>query len=213
MLTVQNKSFEGVTLTGSYYMASDAVLNDDAAMYWADVQFALSGFNIGLQGGGVSLDAGNTDDTTAFGAKVGTTLSMFDVSLAYSTVDDGTARIENYGTGVKTPLYTQMILNQNFIKHNSDTFVARASMDALGGTFGIAFDYSELNDAPAAFNNNDGDYTEFDLTYKTKVFNDSTTLFAGYVYQELDVDTYVDGIEIDPSFDQNFLRFWARYNF
>jgi len=123
---------------------------------------------------------------------------MFDASLAYSGVDAGQTGVFNVG-GVKTPLYTQMILNQGAIRSDNDTIVARAGMKALGGKFGVAFDYttSDVRD----------DYTELDLTYKTKVFNDSTTLFAGYVYQDLDTD--VDGW--DES--RNLIRFWGRYNF
>jgi hypothetical protein len=46
------------------------------------------------------------------------------------------------------------------------------------------------------------DYDEFDLTYKTKV-GENTTLFAAYVYQ--DYEELAD--------ENNFIRFWARYNF
>ena len=92
-----------------------------------------------------------------------------------------------------------MILNQNVIRHDNDTFVAKLGLKALGGKFGAAFDWTDTN------NDITGDYTEFDLTYKTKVFNDSTTLFAGYVYTDFDDVADEDG--------QNMLRFWARYNF
>jgi hypothetical protein len=49
----------------------------------------------------------------------------------------------------------------------------------------------------------DIDYAEFDFIYKTKVWNDSTTLLAAYVYQ--DHDLHEDA--------NNVIRFWARYNF
>jgi hypothetical protein len=131
---------------------------------------------------------------------------MFDASLAYTSVDDGGIQgitTKNVG-GVKTPLYTQLILNQAFINYDSDTFVARAGLKALGGKFGAAYNYSDLGNSRVL---GSGEYTEFDLTYKTKVFNGSTTLFAGYIYQDRDLDA------LAGDFDQNVLRFWGRYNF
>jgi hypothetical protein len=199
MLTAQNKSFDGVTLTGTWYYASEYVGGEeDANILWGDALFGLGGVNLGLQVGTVMSDGFN-DDTVAIGAKAGYNFGMFDASLAYSTVNDGGIGVFNVG-GVKTPLYTQMILNQNFIRFDSDTFVARAGMKALGGKFGLAYDYSDVVE---------GEYTELDFVYKTKVFNDSTTLFAGYIYQDLNADNDY----IDADFDQNVIRFWARYNF
>ena len=97
-----------------------------------------------------------------------------------------------------------MILNQDFIRGSNmtinatgenNTFVARAGLKALGGKFGIAYDYTDFDW--------DGDYSELDVTYKTKVFNDSTTLFAGYVYQDFS----------DWDDARNLFRVWGRYNF
>jgi len=194
MLTAQNKSIEGVTLTGSWYYGSDMAVTDDINILWGDAKFAVSGLNIGLQGGSVLSDA-YAGDTTAFGAKIGGKISDVSLSLAYSNVDDGDTGVFNVG-GVKTPLYTQMILNQGAIKCDNDTVVARAGVKALGGKVSLAYDYTTDN---SSANN---DYQELDLVYKTKVFNDSTTVFAGYVY----TDT-------DNADSQNMLRFWARYNF
>jgi hypothetical protein len=142
------------------------------------------------------------EDTVAWGLKAGGNFDMFDASLAYTSVDDGMTGVFNVG-GVKTPLYTQLILNQAFIRTDSDTFVARAGLKALGGKFGAAYNYSTQFDGKLA----EHDYTEFDLTYKTKVFNGSTTLFAGYIYQDLNVDA------LAGDWDQNVIRFWGRYNF
>jgi hypothetical protein len=201
MLTAQNKSFDGVTLTGTWYYAAELAADEDANILWGDAQFALGGVNLGLQAGTWMCDA-FADDSVAFGAKAGYDFGTFNASLAYSTVDDGGVpgiSMRNVG-GPKTPLYTQMILNQNFISYDSDTFVARAGMKALGGKFGLAYDYSDVVE---------GEYTELDFVYKTKVWNDSTTLFAGYIYQDLNADNDY----IDADFDQNVIRFWARYNF
>ena len=218
MLTAQNKSIENLTLTGSWYYASDMVVGAaDANVLWADAKYGFGenmyGLVLGVQGGVVLTDEPliggvlQIKDTTAFGAKLGGNFEYFDASIAYSSVDDGTVNIENLGTNVKTPLYTQMIFNQNSIKRDSDTIVVRAGMKALGGKFGLAYGYSDMGDTAlpsvTGLRLGEGEYSELDLTYKTKVLNDSTTLFAGYVYQDDD--------RMDDT--QNMLRFWARYNF
>lgn len=222
MITLQNKSISNLTLTGTYYLLPDAtdgiglVGGGDADAWWLDGTYSAEAFTIALQGG--EIDPDGLDSTDAFGAKISGKLSMFDLALAYSSTGDGNGvTISNLaGTGVKTPLYTQSILNQNAIKKDSDAVKASASMQALAGTIGLAYIYADMGDDAigSTFNNGnaddivqgvggDGEYTEVDLTYKTKVFDDSTTLFAGYVYQ--DDDRLTDS--------QNFLRFWARYNF
>ena len=215
MLTAANKSIENLTLTGTWYYAPDMLVTDDVNVLWADAKYGFGseyGLVLGVQGGVVmgadDLGIAGVNDTTAFGAKIGGNFGMFDASVAYSSVDDGAVPIHNLGTGVKTPLYTQMIFNQNSIKLDSDTFVARAGMKALGGKFGLAYGYSDIGAGaymPSVTGNvsGEGEYSELDLTYKTKVFDDSTTLFAGYVYQDDD--------RMDDT--QNMLRFWARYNF
>jgi len=200
MLTVQNKSIEGLTLTGSYYYAPSFVLdayNDDANLFWADAKYKFGNYCVAAQYGYMDLNLVDGDnDAQAFGVKAGGNFDMFNASIAYSNVNDAAVGILNVG-GVKTPLYTQMILNQNFIRNDNDTFVVRAGMKALGGNIGLAYDYTTDN------SDADNDYQELDLTYKTKVFNDTTTLFAGYIYQ--DADNWDDA--------KNTVRFWARYNF
>jgi len=238
MLTAQNKSIDKLTLTGTWYMAPDMVVDvADANVLWADAKYGFGedmyGLVIGLQGGIVMTDEplidlgeGNSlqiQDTTAWGAKIGGNFDLFDASIAYSSVDDGTVNIENLGTNVKTPLYTQMIFNQNSIKRDSDTVVVRAGIKGLGGKFGIAYGYSDIGNtglpAVAGLARGAGEYSELDLTYKVKVWNDSTTLFAGYVYQ--DDDRMGDLVLVDEetgaesTFDgtQNMVRLWGRYNF
>jgi len=197
LLTVQNKSIEGLTLTGSWYYAAEYVAGEDANILWGDANYKFGDYCVAGQVGTVMSD-GFADDTVAFGLKAGGNFGMFDASIAYSSVDDGGIGVFNVG-GVKTPLYTQIILNQAAIKYDSDSFVVRAGVKALGGKFGLAYDYSDTNDA-SVFGD---DYQELDLTYKTKAFNDTTTLFAGYIFR--DADAWADS--------QNILRFWARYNF
>jgi len=195
LLTVQNKSIENLTLTGSWYYAPDMAGTEDINILWGDAHYKAGDYCFAAQVGTVMSDAFN-DDTVAWGLKAGGNFGMFDASLAYTGVDEGDTGVFNVG-GVKTPLFTQMILNQGFIRSDNDTFVVRAGVKALGGKFGLAYDYTTDNSSA------DNDYQEFDLTYKTKAFNDTTTLFAGYIYR--DADNWNDS--------QNVLRFWARYNF
>jgi len=226
MLTVQNKSVEGLTLTGTYYYAADFANNngvtagtEDAHILWGDINYAFSDYVVAGQVGTImddDFDKYNQDDVVAFGLKAGGNFGMFDASLAYSNVNDGGVAIPkttpkglfNVG-GVKTPLYTQMILNQGVIRSDNDTFVARAGLKALGGKFGLAYDYTTDNSAA------DNDYQELDLTYKTKVFNDSTTLFAGYIMRNWDknVDKHGHVAATGGDDTDNVLRFWAKYNF
>ena len=208
MLTAQNKSVEGLTLTGTWYYLNDyldGAGTDNMNILWGDAKFAISDYSIALQGGTVLTgEPGPVKDTTAYGAKVGGDFGMFNASLAYSHVDDGTMGVFNVG-GPKTPLYTQMILNQNFIASDNDTFVARVGAKALGGNFGLAYNYSDVDKDSARVS--ETEYNELDLTYKTKVFDDSTTLFAGYIYRKNDAK---DNLK---DFKDNIVRVWGRYNF
>ncbi len=197
MITAQNKSIDGLTLTGSGYYAPDYNTKGDLGILWADAKFGISDFTVALQGGMGTGEA--VLDTTAFGAKVGGNFGMFDASVAYSTVDDGEFSIVNVTNApvAKSPLYTQMILNNigNNIGSDNDSYVIRAGAKVLGGKFGVA--YGASDDKSAANN----DYTELDVTYKTKV-GENVTLFAAYINQDYDVEGSND-----------FVRFWARYNF
>lgn len=195
MLTAQNKSIENLALTGTWYYAAGQDDGESTNILWGDAKYDAGSFNVAVQGGTVMNDD-LVEDTTAFGAKIGGNFDMFSASLAYSQVNNSDLGVFNVG-GPKTPLYTQMILNQGRIANNNSTFVGRLGMKALGGKFGLAYDYTTVDEGI------EDDYTELDLTYKTKVFNDSTTLFAGYVYQ--DSDLYVDS--------RNMIRVWGRYNF
>ena len=140
MITAQNKSINGLTLTGSYYFASEMYNKDEAnaedlTILWASAEYANANLpvTVGVQGGSVTSDDFK-EDTTAFGAKIGGHVGMFSATVAYSSVDEGNAGVFNVG-GVKTPLYTQMILNQNFIASDADTILVKGAVKALGGTF------------------------------------------------------------------------------
>ena len=194
MLTVQNKSVENLTLTGTYYYGKGQGSDADINIVWADAKYKMGDYNLAVQGGSV-MDDDFTNNTTAYGAKVGATYGMYNGYLAYSHVNDGDSGVFNVG-GVKTPLYTQMILNQGAISSDNDTVVAKVGTKVLDGNVALAYGYT--TDNSAASNN----YQEADLTYSTKVLNDSTKLFAGYIYSKTDSSDAV-----------NTIRVWGRYNF
>ena len=214
MFTVQNKSIKGVTLTGSYYTIPNAVwlggsYATDAEALWLDAGFKVGEASVGLQGGYIGgLDLG-LDDTTAFGAKVSGKIDKFSYSLAFSSADDGYLNIANLaGAGVKSPLYTQGILNQNVIKRDSDSFKATIAMDAMGGKFIGAFLTSDMGSTALASTfglgvGGAGTYNEYEFIYKKSLAKNIQT-FTAFIIQNDDrqTDDY-----------QNFLRFWVKYNF
>ncbi len=194
MITAQNKSISGLTLTGSYYTLPDA-----SDILWGDAKFKAGMFNVAVQGG--QVDPENGDATTAFGAKVGAKIGIINASVAYSSVSNDNAKgpkISNI-TGVKSPLYTQTVLNnvgQYAATPGSDFLKLFATAKALGGTVKVGYG--------AGLERNDGaEYSEIDLMYVTKITK-NTKVFAAYVYTDQD---------IAGKDSTNFVRFWARYSF
>lgn len=216
LLTVQNKSFGDLTLTGSYYWIPDAVWANggyatDADALWLDASFKLkNGTSGAIQGGKIGgLSLAGAEDTTAFGAKVAGKFGDVNWSFAVSSTDDGTLNVANLaGTGVKTPLFTQSVLNQNAIKRDSESFKFTLSTKVYEGKFTFAYTASNLGDTalPTVFGQGvggDGKYSEFDFIY-VKNFTKELKVFFGLISQ-------YDDRQADE--DQNLFRVWARYNF
>ena len=202
MLTAQNKSVDDLTLTGTYYYAQEFAAGEDANILWVDAQYTMDNYLFAAQGGTVMCDA-LADDSIAFGAKVAGDFDMFKASLAFSSTDENFAMV-NLGTGVKTPLYTQMIANQTTISQDADYVKVAASTELYDGNVGLAFGYAIANEDDTVGGKDNNPY-ELDLTYSTKVFDESTTLFAGYVMQNADIDPKNNA--------SNLVRVWGRYNF
>jgi len=195
MLTVANKSLQQAPVTLSYYKLEDILGGDSGSAIWGDVQVdADLPVKFGLQGGMIQPE-NNLKETTAIGAKVTGKAGPVALKLAYSTVDDGTLSVQNTGTGVKTPLYTQMVLNQNHIARDADTFVLQAKAPVGSGTLLAQYDMTTDNA------NDNSDYTELDVMYKFKALG--TTMLAAYIFAD-------DESQPDPS---NVIRVWTRYNF
>lgn len=205
MATVQNKSIPMATVTGTYYSVSNVAGSVDADILWGDVAIASKdlpmGLNFGIQGGTIAPDAAGLTDTNALGLKVGLKpVSALTLTAAYTTVNDGTVGIKNTG-GIKTPLYTQMILNQSSLYSDNDTYMLKAAY-SLGDAGTIIAQGTMTDD-----NRNIAvpkDLTDLELVYKVKA--GGVNFLAAYVNQSWDAAAgAADG--------QDLIRVVARYNF
>jgi hypothetical protein len=199
MLTIKNESVKQVPVTLSYYSLPDVTGGEGGYAIWGDVQVdAGIPVKFGLQGGQLSPENG-LDETTAFGAKLSGQAGPVSATLAYTTVDDGSLGIENVGTKVKTPLYTQMVANQNAIKLDADTAMLKLAMQAGPGKAIAQYAMTTANEKN--LNGDGNDYSELDLLYKFKALG--SDMLLAYVMQDLDEKD-------DPN---NIIRFWIRHKF
>ncbi|WP_324172109.1 hypothetical protein [Sulfurimonas sp.] len=230
MLTVQNKSIPMTAITASYYnlskvdgQAGSLVPNSDigADAVWVDVKVAGKdlpmGLKVGLQAGSImpesKLDTVKFANTTAFGAKIGLKpIDALTLCLAYTSVDGDKSKhnvaIVNTG-GIKTPLYTQMVYNQDAISLDANTFMIKGVYNT--GDYGkIIAQYAATSAGEKNRLNRNGektDYSEFDLIYKVKA--GGIQYFAAWVNRSW---SKVNST-IDKEDNQNKIRVWARYNF
>jgi len=175
MLTVQNKSIPMTTVTASYYdvaqIGADVTAGiapfhptstTSAQVVWLDAAIAGKdmplGLKVGLQGGTIMPEDLNVPgvatiqfaDTTAYGAKIGLKpIDALSVCLAYTSVDgdDNKANVavKNLGTGIKTPLYTQMVANQNAIALDGNTIMLKLAFNT--GDYGTITAQGSQTDA------------------------------------------------------------------
>jgi hypothetical protein len=223
MVTAVNKTIEGLTLTGTfYYLAEAGVAAEDAMALWGDAKFAMpvAGNTIafGVQGGMIDVD--DVDPTIAYGAKASGTFNIpafgsVALCAAYSGVDlqNGAANlaVRNLATGIKTPLYTQMVLNQDYISGalsaagTADTMMVKGTatydIPALGNVaFTVAYSMTERETGAGVAMN---DYNELDVVATTKL--GGAEVLAAYVMTEVD-----DG---NDATDMDAVRIWAKWNF
>ena len=226
MLTVQNKSIPMTTLTASYYNVAKIDQNttsntslEGANAVWLDAAVAGKdlpmGLKFGLQGGTIMAESSGIADTVAFGVRAGMApVEGLDLCLAFTSVDEDKNKpqiaIKNFGTGVKSPLYTQMIANQDAIAVAADTFTLKAAYNTGDyGTVSAQYGYTtagdnNINNKDAA-NGKKNDYQEFDLVYTVKA--GGVDYLAAYVFQSFSEKTAND------KDNNNIVRLWARYNF
>ena len=201
MITAQNKSLPMTTLTASYYDVDKVDVVDNANALWVDAQIAGAdmplGLSVGLQGGQISADI--VDTTTAFGVKVGLApVEALNIGLAYTSVDDGAVSITNFGTGIKSPLYTQMVANQAAIAKDANTILASAAYSF--GDAGTLTARGTLTSAGTANANPDKDFRDLELLYTVKA--------GGVSYLAAFLNT-----EVEDQDAVNIVRIWARLNF
>lgn len=240
MLTAQNKSVDGLTITGSFYYApgfeedgvinnntyllsgygarfNGAVLNNgqdiDAMVLWGDLAYNKADFPVtfGAQGGFISAD-GIDDDTTAYGVKIGGKIAGFALSAAYTGVDimdDLPAlTVTNFGTGVKSPLYTQQVLNQVFIDGHfgdADTWQIKGVYKGLGGKFIAQYAQTDVS-------GKDDPFGEFDFIYATKFNTSAGDLGLKVMWINQSFFAPVAGNESQDD-TNNVLRLIASYDF
>jgi hypothetical protein len=204
MLTAQNTSLPMTTVTASYYTMNKitGANGNRADALWLDAKIADKslpmGLNVGLQYGSIMPDLAITtaeEDTTAFGVKVAAKpMDALSLTAAFTSVDEGTVAIKNVGTGIKTPLYTQMVFNQNYISLASDTIMVKGAY-SLGDAGTVIAQFSSSTAANAA-----DDYLDMELLYKVKA--GGVNFLAAYL------NTTVGDTEA-----VNTVRVWARYAF
>jgi hypothetical protein len=195
MLTVANKSSDVVHPTISYYALKDILGKESGSALWADLQILTPDLpvKLALQGGTI-MPENDLEDTTAFGLKVSGKAGPAALTLAYTSVDDGSVGVKNVGTGVKTPLYTQMVFNQNHINTDADTVMLKGVLPAGPGKLITQYAMSSDNSKAGT------DYNELDVIYKFKALG--TNMLAAYVMGDHDKDDKI-----------NIIRLWTRYNF
>ena len=196
-LTIQNESLKDMPITASYYKFRSTATQDTEAL-WGDIKVKNLPLKLELQGGQIDPSA-NVKTTRAYGAKVTGKLESTQLSLAYSSVNDGQVQLRNFGTGNKTPLYTQMIGNQGFISTDADTIVFKSVTKLASGKFIAQYDNTKDNSVAG------NDYQELDLVYKFKAYD--MNMLLAYIGQRTANATFAS------EKSANNLRFWTRYNF
>lgn len=239
MLTAQTTVIPMTTLTATFYEAKN-VLGTNVALvtpiggasgtniYWIDAAIAPEdaplGLTVGLQGGVIAPDdlasGALTADTEVFGVKIGAKVAGLTLTAAYTTVDgDTNAQVaaRNLGTNNKTPLYTQLLANQNAIGLDSDTFLIGAGYDAGSiGEFSVNYALSDVGNQNGTVNSagNDVDYSELDLVYKIKAGGVQYAAMA--IFRDVDTGGAIAKNTINPTAgatEDTILRVWARYSF
>jgi hypothetical protein len=230
MLTVQNKSIPMTTLTATYYdlgkITSTLVAGQDIGMTagWIDAKIAGKdlpmGLKIGLQAGKLMPDSfvgAELADTTALGAMVSLApIDALTLSLAYTSVDGDDNKInvavKNTGTGIKSPVFTQMIYNQDAISLDADTYMVKAAYNTgdygtiIAQYAGTTAGNSNLMNATATSADRN-DYGEFDLIYKVKA--GGVQYFAAFINRATSKKNGLGG----NADNDNKIRLWGRYNF
>ncbi len=217
MITAQNKSLPMTTITASYYdmakVGANLLAGADigANAVWGDVAIADKslpmGLTLGLQGGQINPDHAAFADTTALGIKAAIKpVDALTLTAAYTAVsgDDNKVNVavKNVGTGVKTPLYTQMVLNQNAIALDGNTVMLKGAY-SLGNYGTIIAQGTQTSAGKSNEMGSENDCTDLEALYVVKAAG--VDYLAGYIHQSFSEDLGYDSVDA--------VRVWARYNF
>ncbi|MCX6052710.1 MAG: hypothetical protein NTZ60_09385 [Campylobacterales bacterium] len=226
MATAQNKSLPMTTITASFYDMAKVGQNllgtkdIGANAVWGDVAVADKslpmGLSLGLQGGQINPNDSLFAKTSALGAKASIVpVSALTLTAAYTTVSGDDTKlnvaVKNVGTGVKTPLYTQMVANQDSIALDANTFMLKGAYSF--GDYGTVIAQGSSTKAGKSnemvrSNGNGNDFTDLELLYVVKAAG--VDYLAGYIHQMYDTATVGSTTQADAS---DIVRVWARYNF
>jgi len=217
--TSASQAIDPVTGIATPVAAVAATHLEGAQAIWLDAKVAGKnlpmGLKLGLQGGSIMPENSVMENTTAYGAKASIKpMKALTLCGAYTYVDgnkDGKpqAAVKNTGTGIKTPLYTQMIANQNAIALDASTFMLKgvyglgdAGKVIAQGSMTTAGSQNLMNVGGGAKGN---DYTDLELIYKVKA--------GGVSYLAALVNQTWSEKNANNMDSNNIVRVWARYNF
>ncbi len=196
--TWRNELFKVLPIRLSYYFLDDINGLDNGSALWFDLKVNHYPIKLAFQAGHIEPSNG-LNSTSIFGVQASKSYDTFSFSLAYSIVGSGSFSFQNFSASNDSPLYTQMINNQDFISLDSQTTLFKVSRAIGKGLLTLQYGMSKDNSV------NKNDFSELDLVYKFDWL--ATKMFVGYIGQRTD-KAYFLGER-----DSHNLRFWTRYNF
>ncbi len=200
-------------VTGTaYYLPDVEFSGEELYAAWVDAGFNVSDFNIGVQGGYITVDMAKFDDTYALGAKFGGTFGPVNAGAAVTWVNDGDLGVLNLANPYaqfevnrvfgENALYTTSMLGSNVLFNFNDatTLSLNGSMALPVGTLIALADYSDMG-SEAIY---EGNFYEAALAYNVALGD--LDLTAGVVHQSINPDGADDQTN-------TLIRAVARYNF
>ena len=209
MLGIINSSLTDTKLRLYYYFINDI---DDISSIYLDAKTRIS--LITLQGQYILIDPdlNGSDSTNTFGLKASADLEICKISLAITSVNNGTMNAAKFSdNGIKTPLYTATITGAGSIAGATDTdaiklAVSFTPLEELSINACIGF-YNHGNDSSAYQDETD---TSIELVaIYTGI--ERVTLFASYFNTDHHGVGAYSGTNVND--DVNSIRFWAKYAF
>jgi hypothetical protein len=212
MLTAQTKAIPMTTVTASYYTLKHVTAAGGKGVdaIWLDAKISpMKALTVAAQYGSLNPELSTAKTTKAWGAKVGYKVGAISASLAYSDVNDGALNVMNYGTGKKTPLYTQMVYNQDALMNEASAIVGKV-VYGMGDMGKVILAYGDMSDDRKTAGAVKYDSTEFDLLYKVKA--GGVNYLAAYIKRDMDNQGDLGSTGANEH-SSDIIRVVARYNF